>query len=292
MRWQKVTIIGVGLLGGSLGLALRRRRLADQVVGYVRRPSSIKESIKAGAVHHATMDLPEAITGADLIVLCTPLATMRSLFNQMLPHLRKGCVITDVGSAKVQVVKDLENAASNAGLHFVGSHPMAGSEQTGVAAAMPDLFEGAVCVVTPTSHSNSKAVSQVIRLWKQVGGTVLQLSPEKHDRIVSRTSHVPYFTAVALARLVLNSTAPADQPKLCATGFRDCTRIASGSPEMWRDIAGANRRQIAHGLAILIRELRQTRALILDSKLGPLQLHLADVKVRRDAWRSSFRNGS
>jgi len=197
-----------------------------------------------------------------------------------------------VGSAKVQVVKELEPLASRAGMHFVGSHPMAGSEQTGVAAAMANLFEGAVCVVTPTKRSSSKAVSQVTQLWKNLGGTVLQLSPEKHDRMVSRTSHVPYFTAAALARLVLNSTAPASQSKLCATGFRDCTRIASGSSEMWRDIAAANRREIARSLGVLIRELRQTRKLIQESRLSALEARLTDAKVRRDEWRSTFRNGS
>ena len=158
---QKITLVGVGLLGGSLGLALRKRRLAGSVVGFVRRAASVTECERLGAVKFATQDLQAAVKEAELIVLCTPLAQMRSLVEQMLPAVKRGAIVTDVGSVKSSVVRDLERLVARAGAHFVGSHPMAGSEKTGVAASRHDLFVDAVCVVTPTPRSNRAAVRKV-----------------------------------------------------------------------------------------------------------------------------------
>lgn len=286
MFCQKVTIVGVGLLGGSLGQALRERRLAATVCGFVRRSKSATECRNAGAADEATTDLQQAVTGAELIILCTPVASMRSLLKHMAPWLKPGCIITDVGSVKAKVVKELEPVARRAGAYFIGSHPMAGSEQCGVAAARSNLFEGSTCVVTPTVHSNRRALRQVESLWKAVGGTVLRLTPEKHDKIVSRTSHLPYFTAAAMSRLVLDPSRPAEQPRLCAGGFRDSTRVASGSPEMWRDIALANRREVAQAMAVLIRDLQQLRKVILQANPRALEKRLLEAKKLRDGWRA------
>src|SRR5262249_51651471 len=148
--FRKVAIIGVGLLGGSLGLAVRKRRLAREVAGFVRRAASVSECRRLGAVHVATRDLRLAVADADLVVLCTPLAQMPALVREMLPALKRGAIVTDVGSVKAGVVRELESKIHRAGGHFVGSHPMAGAEKTGVAAARPNLFANAVCVLTPT----------------------------------------------------------------------------------------------------------------------------------------------
>jgi prephenate dehydrogenase len=150
VRWKKITLVGIGLLGGSLGMALRQRRLAGSVAGFVRRRASVLECESLGAVDLATLDLQHAVANAQLILLCTPIAQMRGLLEAMLPLLNPGTIITDVGSVKGSVVRDLEPIAAKAGAHFVGSHPMAGAEKTGVSAGRADLFEGAVCVVTPT----------------------------------------------------------------------------------------------------------------------------------------------
>ena len=144
MRFNKITIVGVGLLGGSLGLAVRKRRLAGRVVGFVRRKISVAECEEAGAVHEATRDLCHAADGADLIILCTPLAQMKALFATMLPAIKRGAIITDVGSVKAGVVRELEPLAAKAGAHFIGSHPMAGSEKMGVAASRANLFQNAI----------------------------------------------------------------------------------------------------------------------------------------------------
>ena len=158
MPWQKVTLVGVGLLGGSLGLAVKERRLAAHVHGYVRRAESIQECRKLGVVDTATSDLLQAVDGADLVVLCTPLGQMQALVQAMGPALKPGTLVTDVGSVKASVVQQIEPLVTAAGAQFIGSHPMAGSEKIGAGAARADLFVNATCVVTPNANANSAAV--------------------------------------------------------------------------------------------------------------------------------------
>jgi prephenate dehydrogenase len=284
VRWKKITLVGVGLLGGSLGLALKRRGLADEVVGFVRRPASVKECEKFGAVDSATLDLCAAVSDADLVVLSTPIAQMRPLVEQMLPALKRGATVTDVGSVKGSVVGDLEALIAGAGAHFVGSHPMAGAETTGVASARADLFADAVCVVTPTRRSKPVVVRQVEQLWRSVGARLLRLTPEAHDDLVSRSSHLPHVVAAELATLVLDPQHPKAQALLCANGFRDTTRIASGSPEMWRDIALANRENLSAALESFITALQDFRRLLNRQDADALSRFFQQAKRRRDAW--------
>jgi prephenate dehydrogenase len=257
VQFRKIAIIGVGLLGGSIGLAARKFRIAEEIAGYVRREKTIVECEKAGALDYATTDLLAAVSNADLVILCTPLAQMRSLAEQCVPALKRGAIVTDVGSVKAGVVRELESLMAKVGAHFVGSHPMAGAEKTGVAAARADLFQNAVCVLTPTRKSNAVAVRKLERFWKSLGARVLKLPPEQHDLFVSRTSHLPHVVAATLANLVLAPSQPKGQSQLCATGFRDTTRIASGSPEMWRDISLANRKHVARSITAFISELQK-----------------------------------
>ena len=244
MHFRKITIIGVGLLGGSIGLAVRRRKLTRQTAGFVRRTASLKDCERAGAVDFATTDLLAAVWDADLVILCTPLSQMRSRVREMLPALKRGAIVTDVGSVKASVVSELESLVQKSGAHFVGSHPMAGAEKTGVSPARADLFVNTVCVVTPTKKQTRPALKKVGQFWRAVGSRVLELKPEIHDALVSRSSHLPHIIAATLASHVLHPAQPKHQAALCANGFRDTTRIASGSPEMWRDIALANRENL------------------------------------------------
>jgi len=284
VHFRKITIVGVGLLGGSLGLAIKKRGLADEVAGYVRRAASIAECEKAKAVDVCTRDLQEAVADADLIVLCTPLAQMLPLLKEMRPAIKRGAIITDVGSVKATVVKELESPAAKSGAAFVGSHPMAGAEKTGVSAARADLFANAVCVVTSTKRSPQAAVKKVEEFWKAVGARVHRLAPELHDELVSRSSHLPHVAAVALANLVLDPRHPKSQPMLCATGFRDTTRIASGSPEMWRDIAMANRKNLSKALDDYIRDLKKFQSLLKKGDEKAAEKIFQSGKQRRDAW--------
>jgi len=290
VRWKKVTLVGVGLLGGSLGLALKKRKLAGEVVGFVRRAASVEECERLGAVDSATRELSTAVNGSDLVVLCTPLAQMRGLAKQLAPSLKRGAIVTDVGSVKGRVVRELEGIIAKSGGHFVGSHPMAGAEKTGVGAARSDLFEHAICVVTPTRRSNKAAVGKVERLWKSVGARVLRLTPEAHDELVSQSSHLPHLVAATLANTVLAPGRPRQQKALCANGFRDTTRIASGSPEMWRDIVLANRKNLSAALGGLVKELQQLRRIVQRGDEAAISDFLAQAKARRDQWVAE--NGS
>jgi prephenate dehydrogenase len=287
VRWKKITLAGVGLLGGSLGMALRRRRLARSVVGLVRRAASVAECEALGAVDLATLDLERAVGGAELVVLCTPLAQMRTLLEQMLLALKPGAIVTDVGSVKGSVVRDLEATVAKAGAHYVGSHPMAGAEKMGVAAAQADLFEGAVCVVTPTPRSNAAAVRKLEQLWKSVGGRVLKLTPKEHDALVSRSSHLPHVVAAQLANQILSPQRPKEQGMLCANGFRDTTRIASGSPEMWRDIALANRQNLSRALEMFTDGLLDFRRALESGDAGAVTRFFEQARSRREQWAKS-----
>ncbi len=285
MVWQKVTLIGVGLLGGSLGLALRERGLAKSVVGYVRRQASIDECVRAGAVDSATQNLLEAVSGAELLVFCTPLGQMKSLAEQMALGLKKDAIVTDVGSVKGEITRDLEPIIKKAGGHFVGSHPMAGSEKIGVAAARADLFQNAICIITATRTSTW--ARRVEELWRSVGGHPLRMTAAQHDEFVSRSSHLPHVVAAELANYVLSPAHPKDQAAVCATGFRDTTRIASGSPEMWRDIALANRVNLSRVLGVFIDDLREFQHALDTADEAAIEEFFRQAKQRRDAWRGS-----
>jgi prephenate dehydrogenase len=284
VQFGKITIIGVGLLGGSIGLAARKIHVAKEIAGFVRNQKNISDCEKFGATDFATTDLLSAVSNSDLVILCTPLAQMPSLAEQMLPALKRGAIVTDVGSVKSNVVRELESLVQKSGAHFIGSHPMAGAEKTGVAVARANLFENAVCVLTPTKKSNANAVRKLEQFWQSLGARVLKIDAAQHDLLVSRSSHLPHVIAAALANLVLNPANPKMQSQLCATGFRDTTRIASGSPEMWRDIALANRKNLSRAVDAFVAELKKFQTALKSGEAKALDKIFATAKSRRDNW--------
>jgi prephenate dehydrogenase len=284
MHWPKITLIGVGLLGGSLGLAIRKRRLAGRTVGYVRRTTSIAECQKLGVVDEADSDLWRAVEKADLVILCTPLAQMLELTEKMLPALQRGALVTDVGSVKASVVRELEPLVATAGAHFIGSHPMAGAERRGPAAAHAELFQNAICAVTPTPGSDAGLVEKLEAFWRALGAIPVRLGAELHDDLVSRSSHLPHVVAAELANYVLSPVHPKEQAMLCANGFRDTTRIASGSPEMWRDICLANRKNLARVLGVFIEDLQEFQLALENQDVKAVEEFLTAAKERREAW--------
>ena len=284
MLFRKITIVGTGLLGGSLALALRARGLAAIVRGYVRREAAVTECERAGLADYATTDLAEAVHDADLVILGTPLAQMRGLAEQFLPMLKPGVLVSDVGSVKASVVAEIEPLVTKAGGHFVGAHPMAGGEQSGVGAARADLFANAVCILTPTATTNAAAQKKIEELWRALGSRLLVMTPQLHDELVARSSHLPHALASALAGYVLRPEHPKEQPQLCASGFRDTTRVASGSPEMWRDIALANRVPLARALSEVIESLQQLQRAVAAGDAAAIEKFHSTAKQRRDAW--------
>ena len=209
---------------------------------------------------------------------------MTALTKQFLPALKRGAIVTDVGSVKADVVRELESLTGTVGAHFVGSHPMTGGEKMGVLAAKADLYANAVCVVTPTKKSNAAAVRKVALFWKSLGARTLRLDAAKHDLLVSRTSHLPHVAAAALAGLILDPKQPKAQTSLCATGFRDTTRIASGSPEMWRDIALANRKNVSQAVDTFVGELKRFQTALKKGDAQAVEKFFAIAKERRDNW--------
>lgn len=284
MQFRKITIIGVGLLGGSIGIAARKNHVAGEIAGFVRNRKNISACEKFGATDFATTDLLAAVSNSDLVILCTPLAQMAAITKQFLPALKGGAIVTDVGSVKTGVVRELESLVKKSGAHFVGGHPMAGAEKTGVAVARADLFQNAVCVLTPTKKSNAATVHKLEQFWKSLGARVLKMDAAQHDLLVSRTSHLPHVIAATLANLVLNPTNPKSQSQLCASGFRDTTRIASGSPKMWRDIALANRKNLSRSLDAFISELQKFQHALKKSDAKAVSKFFATAKLRRDNW--------
>jgi prephenate dehydrogenase len=284
-RWQKVTLVGVGLLGGSIGLALKQRKLADRVVGYVRRAPSVAECEKAGAVDKADTDLWRAVENADLVILCTPIAQMGPLTTKVVPVLKRGAIVTDVGSVKASIVAELEPLVATSNAQFIGSHPMAGAEKMGVLNARPDLFEGAVCVLTPTARSKPEMVQSLEEFWQSIGARTLRLTPEVHDDLVSRSSHLPHVVAAGLANYILSPMHSKEQAMLCATGFQDTTRVAGGSPEMWRDICLANRKNLARVLGVFVEDLQEFQLALEHQDVKTIEEFLTQAKERRDAWQ-------
>lgn len=279
----------MGALGGSLGLAIQERKLAERVVGYVRNESRVEEYTPLKVAQEITCDLAQAVRGADWIILCVPVEEMRPLMERALPYIQKGCIITDVGSVKRKVERELVPVAQKAGAFFVGSHPMAGTEKTGPENAKVDLYAGATCVVSPSIESDEEAVRQVKGFWESLGGKVLELSSKAHDELVSKTSHLPHVVAAALVNYVLS---PANQDlesrtRLCSTGFKDATRIASGSPGMWKEIALANRDELSSALAVMIEDLNEFLESLRQGESERVFQFFEMAKKHRDEWLNS-----
>jgi prephenate dehydrogenase len=292
VHFRKVAIVGVGLLGGSVGLAVRGRGLADEVAGVVRRPESVAECLALGIVTHAGCDLAAGVQGADLLLLCSPVGEMPALLERAAPHAAPNALVTDVGSVKGAMVAELEAIARSAGLRFVGSHPMAGSEKSGPAASRAELFNGAVCIVTETPTVESTALAAVSDFWTALGGRVMILDPVIHDELVARSSHLPHMVAAALARRVLDPHGPPEQARLCAGGFRDTTRVAEGPSAMWRDIAIANRSALGAALDALMCDLREFRSMLGAADAAGIGAFLSEAQQRRAAWRPPSAGGS
>ncbi len=285
VQFPKITLIGVGLLGGSVGLAARERGVAGRVTGLVRRAESLKECVAVGAVDDATLDLAEAVADAGLVILCTPVGGMSDLAEQIQPHLAPEAIITDVGSVKRPVVSAVEPVLPR----FIGSHPLCGSEKAGVAHARVDLLEGAVCAVTPSDASPADAVEAVTAFWSALGSRVVNLSAADHDAICARTSHLPHVLASALVNAVL-AKPRAGENNFLGTGFRDTTRLASGSPEMWRDIALDNAEAIAAALDELQAEVSDLKEALDARDSAALEKFFAKGKKHRDDWIAGLEN--
>lgn len=273
---QHVTIIGVGLLGGSLGLALKAYDPAIRVAGVGRRAVSLQQALDVGAIDTAHLDASQAVADSDLVVLATPVGAFEQHLSSIAGCLKKGAAVTDVGSTKAAVVRSAGRILGPSA-PFVGSHPMAGSEQKGPAFARADLFAGATCIVTPTKTTPAALTRRVEKFWQALGMATVRMTPAAHDRAVARVSHLPH----ALAALLMMLPGKADL-EIAANGFRDTTRLASGDMEMWRDIFLTNRAAILSALDDFDESLMHLRDLLELGDARGLEKFFAAAKTRRD----------
>ncbi len=242
--FNRVVIVGAGLLGASLGLALQKQGAAQAVIGVGRRQSSLDTALARGAIQEGSLDLATAANDADLIVIATPASTVRPTLDQIQARCSEKTIVIDVASTKADICAHAARQWT-APRRFIGCHPMAGSEKSGPEHATANLYEGSVCLIEDTPDLDPAALSQVHALWKRVGARVVSVEPELHDALLARTSHVPHIMASVLALSAAQKGATSD---VVGNGFRDMTRVAAGSPEMWRDIVLTNREAISEGL--------------------------------------------
>jgi prephenate dehydrogenase len=255
-EYDTVAIIGVGLIGGSIGLALRERRLARQIIGIGRRQSSLDAARKIGAVHQGMTGLAEGVAEAQLIVVATPVDVVAEKVIQAAAAAPLGCLITDAGSTKERIVAtaDAGLAKWRSGPRFVGSHPLAGDHRTGAEHARADMFDDRIVIVTPSELTRPAAVTEASGFWESLGANVVTMPPAKHDAALAITSHLPHFVAIALA-----SATPAEFLQLTARGWRDTTRIAAADPQLWQPVFAANRERLLDAVDVFSQKLSALR---------------------------------
>jgi prephenate dehydrogenase len=241
---NKVAIIGVGMLGGSIGLSLKKLFPNIDVVGFGRDRSKLDKAVKINAIDKYFLSYESTIKSCDIIIICTPVKLIHGIFAEIRPFLKEGCVVTDVGSTKFEVVDSIYREFG-VKANFVGSHPMAGSEKTGVDSAICDLYKDTLVIITEDDHTNKEAVNKVNLFWKALGAKTIKLSPSYHDKVVGETSHLTHLVASSLAYTLSDSLSDSDiKKKIFGNGLLDTTRIAEGDPQMWLDIFISNRENI------------------------------------------------
>lgn len=274
---KKVVIIGVGLIGGALGKALISRGLAEEVVGVCRREVSLQKAIDEKAITSGAVGLSaEVMQGADIVIIATPVNSIKVILDQLSNVISDpDVVVSDVGSTKKEIVKYAARFKEN--FYFIGAHPLAGGEKTGVENSRADLFEGSVCVITPELDVDEEKLRILYSFWKDLGAELDLMEPDKHDEILAFTSHLPHILAYSLS-----GSQKVDFSRYMSTGFKDTTRIASSDPSLWSDIFMSNRRNVLNAIEVYKKVLAEIEADISSGRQDELKKKLAECKKVRD----------
>ena len=260
--FRKMVVVGVGLIGGSLALDAKRHRLVEEIIGFGRSEQNLRFAKKHGIVDRYLLDEGDTPEDTDFLLSAISVQAEVSTTARFLPALQQGCIVSDVGSVKGEIVRGMEKLLPP-GIHFVGAHPIAGSEQWGAEAAKTDLFVLHRCILTPTRKTDEQALKKVATLWRRVGARVELMDPETHDKILGVISHLPHVLVYALVNSLARTQVPGvDLESYCAGGFKDFTRIASSRPELWRDICLMNRKSIGKTLGDYIKNLERLKGWI------------------------------
>jgi prephenate dehydrogenase len=285
--FKKIVIFGVGLIGGSVALALKKLPNPPQVVGVGRSELSLQEALTLGLIDHAETDIASALENADLVLIAAPVAQTPAILKAICPHLSAQTVITDAGSTKSDVMAYAQAELGQQFNQFVGGHPIAGAEKSGPGAAMADLYLGKNVILTPAAVTSPEAVQKVATLWHHCGALVSNMRPEEHDSVFAAVSHLPHLLAFALVEDLAKRNNAELLFKFAASGFRDFTRIAGSHPEMWRDIALANKQALLQELNLYQQAVTEMTALLEnndDKGLFDLFEHASEA---RNAWAKS-----
>jgi prephenate dehydrogenase len=275
-----VAIVGVGLIGGSIGLALRQRNLADKVVGIGRRQESLRVARRVGSVTNTSVDLPKGVAEAELVIVCTPVGRIVEHVRETAVACREGALITDAGSTKRAIVEALDGRLPR-GCRFLGSHPLAGGEKAGPAHADANLFEGRIAIITPTRNTLAEDFDLLEQFWSDLGSMVVQMPADEHDRTLALISHLPHAVAAILATMV-----PETLFRLAGSGFLDTTRIAAGEPELWLQIFSQNRDNVLSALETYQSKLQAFASALRQCDDSQLTKILTTAKTNRDALGS------
>jgi prephenate dehydrogenase len=282
--FKKIVIFGVGLIGGSFALALKRAGAVQQVVGVGRSAASLARAQQLGIIDAVGASVADALRDADLVLLAAPVAQTEAILAAIRPHLQAGTVVTDAGSTKSDVVAAARRALGDKIAQFVPGHPIAGREQNGPEAAIVDLYHGKKAVLTPLPENAPDAVARVADAWRRCGAVIHQLTPHEHDRVFAAVSHLPHLLAYALVDDIAHKPHAELLFQYAASGFRDFTRIAGSSPEMWRDISLANRAALLDELDGYQAQLTRLRALLAQGDGAGLEALYGKAQQARHDW--------
>ena len=280
----KIVIVGVGLIGGSFALGLKRAGAVESVVGLDRSPGALARARELGIIDAVAASPAEAMRGADLVLIAAPVAQTEAILRALLPHLEAGTIVTDAGSIKTDVVAAARRALAAKAGQFVPGHPIAGLESNGPDAASADLFRGKKFVVTPLAENAQGAIDRVGAAWARCGAIIHRLTPEQHDKVFAAVSHLPHLLAYALVDEIAGKPNAGLLFQYAASGFRDFTRIAGSSPEMWRDISLANRGALLDELDAYLAQLQRVRALLAKADGAGLEAVYANAQHARQQW--------
>lgn len=270
--FNKVAIVGVGLIGGSLALAMKKKKLANEIIGVARHKKTLLLAKKRGVIDSGSLDI-NAVSEADLVILSSPVEAILKLAPLILKVIKPDCIVCDVGSTKQEIVSALDKLFSC----YVGAHPLAGSEKRGVLNSRADIFNGSLCILTPTAKTNAQAFLKIKKLWGSVGSRVICLSSAAHDKVVSCISHLPHIAAFSLSAAV-----PEEYLKFASTGFKDTTRIAASDTEVWSDIFVSNQKNILKAIDAFQGRLSKIKSAIAKKDRKAIDKFLGQAKAKRN----------
>jgi len=281
---RQLTIIGVGLIGGSLARALKQARAVQEVVGCGRDEQHLQRAMALGVIDRYDTDMTRAVAGADMVVLAMPVGAMEAVYRQIAAHLADDAVVTDVGSSKGSVVEAVRQAVGEVPARFVPGHPIAGTEKSGVEASFAELFQQRRVILTPLAHTDAGALARVRAMWQATGALVEEVGVKHHDEVLAATSHLPHLLAFALVDTLATMHDKVEIFHFAAGGFRDFTRIASSDPQMWHDICVNNRSEILAMLDLFMNDLDRLRQAIANNDSDYILEVFQRAKQARDQF--------